>query len=197
MLPRNRNILKPNFALVSSSYFHRNSLGGRYHMHTTLFFWLLPLIDSLQNHVRTIWPFDGNHLKLKLVFHDHSGKGKLANLALKFIKVVCFDNPDDLFFDFAVNPSLETLDMNKAAVSFTLARRNKEIVIFVLLSKTYFAGALHFLSSLKNSIKLAQKDVFEDLLVFALRQASNLNNFKLDSPDFYDIPGFWHYTIFT
>jgi hypothetical protein len=75
-------------------------------MHASLFFWLLSFIDSLQNHVWPVWPFNGNHLKFELISYNHSWVRIFADFTLEFVKVVCFDNSHHFLFYFTVNPLL-------------------------------------------------------------------------------------------
>ena len=104
MLSRNWNILKPYLALVSSAYFYWMSFCWRNNVHASFLFWLFSLVYTLKNQIRSVWPFYGYHLQLKLVSDNHSRKGELANLALKFVKIVSFNDTHHLLFYFTVNP---------------------------------------------------------------------------------------------
>ena len=82
--------------------------------------------------------------------------------------------------------------MNECAWAFTFAWRNDEILLLVIIAETNFAGTLDLFSDFENSIELTQKDVFQDLLVFAFWESSDLNDFELNSANFDDISGFYN-----
>lgn len=151
---------------MSSSDLHRSSLNWRYHMHAPLLFWLFPLINTLQNHVWSVWPFNRNHLKFEVVSYHHSWVRIFTNFTLKFVKVVCFYHSNNFLFNFTINPLFQTFGMNECTWTFTFAWRNNEILLFVIITKTYFAGTLDFLCRLENSVEFAQEDVFQNFFVF-------------------------------
>ena len=175
---------------MASSDFHRSSFIRWNYMHAALLFGLFPLIDSLQNHVWSIGPLNWNHFKLKTVSNNHPWVRIFADLALEFVKIICFNHAYNFFFDFTINPLFETFCMNEGAWAFTFTWRNDEIFLLIVITKANLTRPLNLLSSLENSIELTQKDVFQDLFVFAFGKPSDLDNFELDTANFDDISWF-------
>lgn len=175
---------------MSSSNFNRSPFCWRDHMHTSFFFWLFSFIDTLQNQIRTVRSFYCDHFQLKLVSYDHSWERKFTNFTFKFIEIVGFYNPNNLLFHLTINPLFKTLNMNKPTISFTFTWRNQKVILFIILTKTYFAWSLHSLSCLKYSIKLSQKYIFQNLFILMLWQSTDFNDFKFHSTNFYYISRF-------
>lgn len=197
MLSWDWNVLQPNLTLMSSSDFHRSSFSRWNYVHAALFFWLLSLIDALQNHVWSVGPFDRNHLKLEIVSNNHSWVRVFANFALEFVKIVCFDHTNDFLFDLTIDPLFKAFCMNESTGALAFAWRNDEVFLLIIVTKADFTGSLNFLSGFENSIEFAQKNVFQDFFVFRFGKSSDLDNFKLNSSNFDDISGFWIRTKLT
>jgi hypothetical protein len=187
MLSWNWYILKSYLTLMSPPYFYWSSISWRDHVHASLLLWLFSFINTLQNYIWPIGSFNCNHLKLKLIPYDHSRKWKFANFTFEFVEIISFYYSNNFFLNFAVNPLLQALNMNKSTISFTVAWWDQKVILLVILPKTNLTWSFFSLSCLKNSIELSQKYVLQNLFIFMFGQPPNFNYFKLNSAHFHDI----------
>ena len=101
-----RYVLKSNFALVTSSNSDYIIVLRTNNVQASLLFALSSFVDSFKNEVWLLRFLDGYHLKFKISFWDQSWKRFLANLALKFCKVVWNNHTSYFFLHLAVDPHL-------------------------------------------------------------------------------------------
>ena len=118
-----------------------------YHVQASLFFTHMRVhqqatrrIDTLDHNVRFIGPLYINHFQSFFLFFNRLRKRHFAYFTLESIKVITGNHPHRLFFDFTIDPLLQTLNMNDAAKTFTIARRYEHVIFSFFTAKTHFAG---------------------------------------------------------
>jgi len=88
------------------------------------------LSHALEYHIWSLWFIEGNHLQLLAGCElDHLGEKCFTDLALEFGKVVGDSDVVELSLNFAVDPVLETANMNELASALALARTDQRILL--------------------------------------------------------------------
>ena len=164
---------------MTSAHSHYIIIFRTDNMKTTLFSAFFSLVDTFKNHIGFFRFVDGNHFHLKVTSGHKPRERFLAYFALEFCEVVGDHHASDFLFDFAINPHLETLDVDALARSFAFAWRDEEVVRAVIITEAEFAGSFLLFHSIMNSVKFPQEKLF--LLIICFFSAPDLNNSVLDS----------------
>lgn len=98
-------------------------------MQVPLFFVVFLGMHSFQHDVGFGWFFNSNHLQYVALDGHSLGEGCLTDLALELREIIRQHNIIELLFDLAVDPILQTPNMNKLAGSFADTRANQWIFL--------------------------------------------------------------------
>lgn len=117
-------------------------------MEAPLFLVFLLIAETLKQNVGLVGLADGHHLHVLVLKPDQLREGELADLAFELGEVVRGCDALQLLLDLAVDPGLETADVDESACSLALAGRNQRISFRFLVAQTHLAVVLACLNSL-------------------------------------------------
>lgn len=112
---------------MSSSYLDWRCFLCRDEMKAPLFLVFLFTAETLKQDVWLIGFADGHHFHVLVFKPNQLREGELADLALELSEVVRGCDSLQFLLDLAVDPGLETADVDESACSLALARRNQRI----------------------------------------------------------------------
>jgi hypothetical protein len=182
-----RDVLQPDFALVTPAHPHDVVVVRTDQVQTTLLPAFSPLVDALQNDVGFFRFVDSDHFHVEAVASsDHPREGLLADLALKLGKVIGNHHAGDLLLDLTVDPHLQTLNVHALTGTLALARRNQEVVRSVIVAETEFAVSRDLVSGVMDAVELSQEEVFLLFLVF-LDHSSDFDHTVFNSSQLNDV----------
>ena len=141
MLSRDRNVSDSDFALVPPANSDGTVLLRRNEVQTSLFF-VLGLVDALQDDVGFAWLCYGHHFEVSGVVADYFWELAFADFALEFGEVVALSDSFDFFFHLAVYPGLQAVHMDHSAAALAIAGRNQRVLFRFVITETDLAVAL-------------------------------------------------------
>lgn len=160
MLSGDWDISDSNFALVASADLDGRVLFGGDQVQASLLFVLLTIAETFEKDVRFIGLGDSHHLDVLVREADDLGEGELANFTLELGEIVWDSNALQILLHLAIDPSLETSNMNEPAASLAVTGGNQGISLTLIVNETHLAVVLSFLrwfvnlifADLKNSV---------------------------------------------
>lgn len=109
---------------------------GRDEVQASLFLVFLLVAETLKQNVGLIGFGDGHHLHVFVLEPDQLREGKFADLALELGEVVRCCDTLQFLLDLAVDPGLQTADMDEPAGPLALARRDQRIALSFFITQT-------------------------------------------------------------
>ena len=159
-------------------------------MEASFVFRLFSFIYIFDHYVGLVRLLDIKHFFLELTFDDLPWERLFTQLALKFGKIVSGDNANNFFFNFAVDPHFQTLNMHNFARTFTITRGNQEIILRYFVAEAKFACPIHFFIRNVKPLKLFQKTLLFLPLPFF---TPDFHRPELNSSQFEHISLFFNY----